>query len=109
MKRSVPMLSFLLLAAACSRPTPAPENVVAVGNAVAAIERLPRGEQEAVLFRAVRDAGLPCQQLTDVARQPDEHGRPLWRVRCDDGQFHLVEIGANGMATVTSRTDAPTE
>ncbi|WP_298670148.1 hypothetical protein [uncultured Sphingomonas sp.] len=94
--------------AACSHE---PDNIVA-NEAVAAanlqdtaalVAKLPAGQQRGVFMRAIRDAGLPCQDVTDFTRFPDEHGRSIWRAECSNGSQHLIAIGKGGMASVTSR------
>ncbi|WEK42696.1 MAG: hypothetical protein P0Y64_15150 [Candidatus Sphingomonas colombiensis] len=96
------------LLAACSQE---PENIVAneavatanLQDTAALVAKLPPGQQRGVFMRAIRDAGLPCQDVTDITRFPDEHGKSSWRAECSDGSQHLIEIGKGGMATVMSR------
>ena len=79
----------------------------AAGNGqdiAAAVANLPAGQQRGVFFRAVRDAGLPCQDITDVQRFPDEHGVRIWRVECDDHSQQLIQISKDGTAAVVSRS-----
>ncbi len=69
----------------------------------AAVAKLPDGQLRGVLFRAVRDAGLPCQDVTQIQRFPDERGVKNWRVECDGRSQQLVEIRKDGNANVLSR------
>lgn len=46
---------------------------------------LPERQREGVLFRAIRDGGAPCSDLTEGARQPDQHGDPVFVARCRGG------------------------
>lgn len=117
LSRSPLTLSLLTLPAltglaACGRSAPVdpPANDVAPGNdAIAAtIARLSPKQRDAVLFRAVRDAGHACQQV--MASQPvaPMRGLPAWVATCDDGGLWLVVIGTDGIATVTrARPDKP--
>jgi hypothetical protein len=64
---------------------------------------LPKGQREAVLFRAIRDAGLPCQEITNVEQIQPIGGNPTWRAQCDGSDSHLIQIMPNGIANVVSR------
>lgn len=107
MKAAAPLLLISLLAACSSRSAdPAANSAQVAGNGqdfAAAVAKLPPGQQRGVFFRAVRDAGLPCQDITDVQRFPDEHGVSTWRVECDDHSQQLIEIKKDGTATVVTR------
>ena len=107
MRAAVSILLIGLLAACSNKP----DNVVANAAAATAnlqdtaaiVAKLPPGQQRGVFMRAIRDSGLPCQDVTEVTRFPDEHGKSSWRAVCSDGSQHLIEIGKGGMATVMSR------
>ncbi|QKS01027.1 hypothetical protein F9288_16385 [Sphingomonas sp. CL5.1] len=109
MRAAVPILSLILLAACSGNPaTPAANNTQAAapGNVqdyAKAVAALPVGQQRGVFLRAIRDAGLPCQDVVDSTRFPDEHGVSSWRAECDDGSQQLIEIRKDGTATVVSR------
>lgn len=77
----------------------AADNVQDYGATVAA---LPPGQQGGVFLRAIRDAGLPCQDVVDMERLPDQNGQKVWRATCDGGVQHLIQIGKGGIANVTS-------
>lgn len=55
-----------------------------------------------VLFRAIRDAGHDCQDVTRSERLPDADGKALWRVTCRGGGQFAVAIGRDGLANVTA-------
>ena len=74
------------------------------GNVVAAITNLNEISQQAVFFRAIRDAGLQCQDVTNVERIDPIGGIPTWRARCDDGTEHVVQVKPDGNAVVISPT-----
>lgn len=65
---------------------------------------LPKGQREAVLFRAVRDAGLSCQFITKVEQIKAIRGNLTWRAQCDGKTSHLIQIMPNGVANVVSPT-----
>ncbi len=106
MTRISPVLITVLLAA-CSRPMPSVEtrNTVAAADA-ARIEHLNAWDREGVLFRAVRDAGWPCQQIIQEAAMARNHGNPVWRVQCEDKHYYLVEIAKDGTVALVSRATA---
>ena len=93
----------------CSSPEPVvSENVTANvaddgQNYSAVVAGLDPAARKGVLFRAIRDAGLTCQQVTEVDDQPPINGAPVWRARCDNGNYHLVQVTPDGTATVISR------
>lgn len=66
----------------------------------AAIAALPEGQRNAVLFRAIRDAGQACQQVTASAAETTTRGQQAWLATCDDKGQWLVIPGAGGVATV---------
>ncbi|MBN8849861.1 MULTISPECIES: hypothetical protein [unclassified Sphingomonas] len=109
MRTAVTIIPLILLAACSGNPaSPAANNMQAAapGNVqdyAAAVAVLPVGQQRGVFLRAIRDAGLPCQDIIDSTRFPDEHGVSSWRAECDDGSQHLIEIRKDGTATVASR------
>ena len=74
------------------------------------IKALPEGQRDAVLLRAIRDAGRPCQHVTrSTAVAPADPGdAPAWTARCDDGATWVVALNPGGVATVTGATDAGT-
>ena len=103
----LPLAACLALAAAaCSEPAPAPvvnETAAPTQNYVAAVAALSPEARRGVLFRAIRDAGLPCQGVTEELADTAMRGNPVWRARCSDGQYHLIQVAPNGNATVISR------
>lgn len=105
---ALPTLLSALMLAACGKPadnTQAPADAAnaqnaTAPNAAAEVAKLPKSAREAVLFRAIRDAGLSCQDVVE-----SEHaGDTTWRAKCDDGNWHLITVNPNGLATVVSRT-----
>lgn len=107
MKTTVPIALMLLLGACSSRSDdPVANSAQPSGNTLdfaAAVAKLPLGQQRGVFLRAIRDAGLPCQDVTEVKRFPDEHGVSIWRAECDDQSQQLIQIKKDGTATVVSR------
>lgn len=93
----------VLLLAACGQsadqPQPAP---TPSGTYLAQIAALNPAQLDMVLFRAVRDAGQDCQDVTKAERLADPDGRALWRVTCRGGGQFAVAIGADGVANVTA-------
>lgn len=96
-------LVVLIGVAGCSGPKSAAGEGNVADNSIAAIERLPPPLQEVALFRAIRDAGMPCQDIVEVRRLPSSGGQPVWRAKCENGAYHVVQVSADGVATVLSR------
>lgn len=69
-----------------------------------AVMALPDKQRDAVLLRAIRDAGLACQNVVSSERVPDEKPGPTWRAKCQDGSYHLVSVRADGVGIVLSVT-----
>lgn len=81
----------------------APDQGNGATNSAAEVAALPVGQRNAVLLRAIRDAGLPCQGVSRSA-VAGTASKPTWRAECNDGTAHLVEVRPDGVAVVTSRT-----
>lgn len=102
--RAIWPFACLLVLPACEPSTQPDSGNVPATNQQEAVIALPEGQRLAVLLRAIRDAGLPCQHVESAERLPDTRQGPRWRAKCDDGSFHLVSIRADGVAEVVSRT-----
>lgn len=70
-----------------------------------AVLKLPPEQLDGVFLRAIRDAGLNCQEVTQTERFDPVDGNPAWRVYCDKTP-HLISITRDGTARIISRTDA---
>ncbi|MEG8220558.1 hypothetical protein OSJ57_07980 [Sphingomonas sp. HH69] len=74
-----------------------------VTNYVAEVVALPEHQRNAVFFRAIRDAGLPCQNVTGAEQIATGEKAPMWRAQCEDGVAHLIQVLPDGTANVVSR------
>jgi hypothetical protein len=81
-------------------PTDAAENVT---NYVAEVKALSVPQRKAVFFRAIRDAGLPCQNVTAAEQIAVGKKAPMWLAQCEDGVAHLIQVLPDGTANVVSR------
>lgn len=106
-----PLLVAALLAA-CGAPTPdnaaTPATAAEAGstaNYAQEVLALSDKERDAVLFRAIRDAGIGCQGVTGSERAAGDAAHPQWRAQCTDGSYHLVSIDPAGTALVVSQAD----
>jgi len=72
-------------------------------NYVTAVNSLSESQRKAVFFRAIRDAGLPCQDVTNAEQIVTGDKAPIWRARCEDGAIHLIQVMPDGTANVVSR------
>lgn len=80
-------------------PTPA-----ALSETQERIVALPKRLQDGVMLRAIRDAGLTCQTVTELTRVETRADRIRWRVVCDGTEPYVVEITPDGTAQIRSRT-----
>ena len=108
--RSVAVLA-LICVAGCGEVTPdgRSANKVAVPGPEATqnrLESLSEGERNAVFIRAIRDAGLPCQQVESSARAGEHQGLPLWTARCENGVTWTIVLGNDGSAAVLNPNEA---
>ncbi len=105
--RTILMLATALALSGCGRsgikPADAGNDVAESVNSAAAVAALPRSQREAVLFRAIRDAGLPCQDVVKADEVEAAKGSVTWRAQCEDGALHLIAVKPDGTADVVSR------
>ena len=115
-----PALAALALAGCGSANEPGATNQVATNaeaeantvgntaggeNAAAKVIAMNDRQRNVVFIRALMDAGIECQQVTSSERQPDQDGKPLWRVNCSDKTAHMISITPDGTANIVNRTD----
>jgi len=103
-----------LALAACGQKTPHETGNAAMNaaaqvpgneaNVVAAIGNLNEVSQQAVFFRAIRDAGLECRDVVEVAQIDPIGGIPTWRAQCQGGAEHVIQVKPDGNAVVISPT-----
>ncbi len=72
-------------------------------NYQAEVIALPKRLQDGVMLRAIRDAKLSCQQVTELRRVDDRSENVRWRVVCDNTEPYVVEITTDGTARIRSR------
>jgi hypothetical protein len=107
--------SLIALAAACggapeqNRAAEPIANVTA-GNQVAA---LPEGQRNAVLIRAILDAGQECQHVNSSTPGGTYRGMPVWQATCRGGGHWTIVVADDGTAQILNAdqarlvTDAP--
>ncbi|OJY61917.1 MAG: hypothetical protein BGP16_15400 [Sphingobium sp. 66-54] len=117
MMRLLVISTTLLALAGCSPAQQAPDNNAAAVdtaanaandteavNYIAEINNMSDTEQQGVFLRAIRDADIPCRDVTKVERIEGQGGVPTWRAQCEQGAQHLIEVLPDGSAKVISRT-----
>jgi hypothetical protein len=75
-------------------------------DAQARVQALPEGQRNAVLIRAIRDANLVCQQVTQSSLSQTPNKAPVYLATCEDGAVYAVAIANDGNATVQPVTPA---
>ena len=111
MRTMMAILAGALLLAGCggasepgsdAAPTPA-QTPAEFSKVQKDIIALPKRLQDGVMLRAIRDAKLSCQSVTELTRVEDRGGKARWRVVCDDRTPYVVEITADGTAVIRKR------
>jgi hypothetical protein len=82
-------------------------NAAADGNYLARMAQLNEKERNAVLFRAISDAGRACQGVTRSAAAPAVRGNPAWVATCEDGTPWVVSLDDKGVASVSAVARTP--
>jgi len=116
--RAIATGALLLMAAACGERGGAEgANGAALTNNVAAadagggevqnrIRTMPEGQRNAVLIRAIRDAKLNCQHVSESAPAQTSNQVPVYLATCEDGAVYAVAISDDGNARVQPVTPA---
>ncbi|WP_156442567.1 hypothetical protein [Sphingomonas sp. CCH9-H8] len=85
-------------------PNPAASKTpLALSETQKKVVALPKRLQDGVMLRAIRDAGLTCQAVTELTRVETRADRIRWRVVCDNSEPYVVEITPDGTAQIRSR------
>ena len=111
--RAIGLGAMVALLAACGGnegETQLTNNIAAdapsVSNAQAEVRALPEGQRNAVLIRAIRDAGLTCQHVEESMEAETSNNLPVFMATCEDGAVYAVAVGEDGTATVQPVTPA---
>lgn len=102
MRRTL-VLAAAMLAAGCQEPavTETQDNATATApDYRVQVAALNERQRAGVLFRAIRDSGRDCQEITAVRAVPGE--RAAWAAVCDRRSAWVVALDAGGTATVTA-------
>jgi hypothetical protein len=97
MKTAALTSAFALLALGGCEQSPTPDNGAAATPVAPAtpaardyyadrIDALPAKQRDAVLFRAIKDAGGECEALTGSETRAAVEGRPAWTAHCAAGK-----------------------
>lgn len=109
MIRSILVAAMLALPlAGCGSGTPdtgAANITVPAGNYAERLQAMGENERNAVLYRAIHDAGRDCQQVTKSAASDPIKGAPAWTATCDNGSRWTIIIGKDGIAVVTNAAE----
>jgi hypothetical protein len=75
-------------------------------DAQARVKALPDAQRNGVLIRAIRDANLACQQVTESSLSQTSNKVPVYFATCEDGAVYAVALADDGTATVQPVTPA---
>jgi hypothetical protein len=110
--RAIGSTALLLLATACGGGEKEAANLtnnISAGAAGGAggtsdaqnqVRALPEGQRNGVLIRAIRDANLNCQHVTQSTETKTSNNVPVYEATCEDGAVYAVAIADDGTATV---------
>ena len=70
------------------------------------VKSLPEEQRNGVMIRAIRDANLACQQVTESSLSQASSKVPVYLATCEDGAVYAVAIADDGSATVQPVTPA---
>lgn len=109
MIRSILAAAVLALPlAGCGSGTPdtgAANIIVPAGNYAERLQTMGETERNAVLYRAIHDAGRDCQQVTKSSAADPIKGAPAWTATCENGGRWTIIIGKDGIAEVTNAAE----
>lgn len=95
-----------LLASALSGCDPAaPSNTAAAAAAPdpmeAKIAALSPELQRTTMFRAIRDGGYTCQEITRFEKKPPVDGKATWVAECEDRGQYVIALQPGGIFWVS--------
>ena len=105
MLRTPTLLAVTLALAACGgeeQSPPARKTIEPETGMALKVSQLSEPQRFTVLAKAVMDAGQDCTMVSAAEHKEVRPGVMGWKVSCENGGQHLVEIKADGNATVTS-------
>ncbi len=77
------------------------ESAAAAGsNAQQAVRDLSEGQRNGVLFRAIRDARQPCQNVRESMLSETPGSTPVYMATCENNAVYAVAIRDDGNAIV---------
>ncbi|WP_380872241.1 hypothetical protein ACFB49_31840 [Sphingomonas sp. DBB INV C78] len=108
-----PLIAATILAlplAACGKPaseggTASANITVPAGDYAERLRAMTDTERNAVFYRAIHDAGRPCQQVTEATAIPDVNGQPAWAATCEDKSRWVIILGNAGVVQVASAAE----
>lgn len=103
--RMIAISTIILILSACNEPNnksdiSATDNLIP--NYTKKILSLPENQRNAVFFRAIWDAGLPCQSITRSEKLEADAQAPMWRASCEDGAQHLIQVTPRGTVNIVN-------
>lgn len=107
--RTIVLATMLLAVGACDSPETRSEPIATNGvseNYTEQVLALPDKLRNPTFFRAIRDAGLPCQTVTRSQQMETNKQGPVWKATCEDGSEYLIQVTPDGTVNIVSRPTA---
>lgn len=108
--RAIAAGMLILAAAACAGANGTNDGAEATGqngvetasgsNSQQAVRDLSEGQRNGVLFRAIRDARLPCQNVRESMLSETPGSTPVYMATCENNAIYAIAIRDDGNAVV---------
>lgn len=102
MRKFLGIAALAASVAACGDGGSADETSIEVpeGNVQPKLEEMTERQRGGVFLRAIRDAGIACQEVEETRYVGELEGQPSWAARCRDAGEYRIVIGNDGTAAV---------
>ncbi|AGH49270.1 MULTISPECIES: hypothetical protein [Sphingomonadales] len=103
---AVALLALPLVACGPKQEEKATTNIVVPeGDYAERLHGMTENERNAVFYRAIHDAGRPCQQVRESTAIAPIKDAPSWVATCEDGGRWVIILGKAGIAQVTNAAE----
>lgn len=111
MRRRTLITMLALVVTACGGDG-APSNLQRTVNRVtpqesgARLAALPEAQRDATFYRAIHDAGLPCDHVRGSTPAQPYHNMPVWMATCRGGSTWTLVVGPDEIVQVLNPNEA---